>query len=59
MPGKAELWTFAAKVLLERENATLLFDGEKQVWAPKSLLEDHGDGTFTVPQWFAEEKEMV
>jgi hypothetical protein len=41
------------------EKAMRLFDGKRSVWLPKRFVEDNGDGTFTMPLWLAEEKELV
>lgn len=40
--------------------AFLIFDGTKEVWVPKSLVErDPQDGTFAMPEWLATEKGLV
>lgn len=57
--SKSELYDFAGEKRNETPKAILVFDGETEVWLPKSHVEDNGDGTFTVPQWLAEEKELV
>lgn len=57
--SEAELYDFAAEKRHETAKAILLFDGVKEVWFPKSHVEDNNDGTFTVPQWLAEKKEIV
>lgn len=36
----------------------VVIDG-KSVWLPKSQVENNGDGTWTMPRWLAEEKELV
>lgn len=61
MPKKSELHDFAAIIVHETDKAWLLAadDGTKKVWIPKSQGENNGDGTFTIPQWLAEEKELV
>lgn len=63
---KSGLIDITAVVRHETEGAYLLFDGrfdemnqEKRVWVPKSKVEDNGDGTFTMPEWLAYEKEMI
>lgn len=43
----------------ETEKAFLLSDGKKKVWVPKSVVENNEDGTFTMPQSWAEEKGLV
>ncbi len=37
----------------------LLHNGDKGEWFPKSLVEDNGDGTFTMPEWLAMEKGFI
>jgi hypothetical protein len=54
-----ELFDLAAEIRAETKLAYLLFDGNVQEWVPKSQVEDNGDGTFTMPQWLAEEKGFV
>lgn len=44
-----ELYDFEAEIIHETD----------KVWFPKSILEDNGDGTFTCPEKFAIEKEIV
>ncbi len=39
--------------------AVLLFNGSRDVWVPKSLLEEVDKGTYTVPYWFAKKKGIV
>lgn len=48
-----KLYDFAAEKRHETDKATLIFDGEKEYWIPKSLLQDNNDGTYTVPEWWA------
>lgn len=54
--GRSELFDMAAKIKAETDKAWLLNDGTREEWVPKSQVEDNGDGTFTMPQWLAEEK---
>lgn len=58
---KSELFDFAAKVKIDNpaKLAVLLNDGRIDVWVPRSLLQDNGDGTFTVPEWFAVKNGLV
>lgn len=55
----SKLYDFAAELKHETANAYLVNDGDKDYWLPKSMTEDNGDGTFTIPQWLAEEKGIV
>jgi hypothetical protein len=54
-----ELVDIEAELRHETDKALLLFDGKRKAWVPKSLVEDNGDGTFTMPHWLAEDKELV
>lgn len=40
----------------ETNAAYLIFDGSKEVWLPKSLVEWDGKLTFVVPRWMALKK---
>ena len=54
------LYDFAATKIHSTENAVLLDCGlDEPVWFPKSVIEDNGDGTWTVPEHFAIEKGIV
>jgi hypothetical protein len=55
----AKLFDFAAELKHETENAFLVTDGDKDYWLPKSMTEDNGDGTWTIPEWIAIEKGIV
>ena len=55
-----DLYDFAAELVRETDLAVLLDCGEAHpIWFPKSLTEDNGDGTWTVPEWLAEDKGIV
>ena len=58
MPRK-ELIEIAAKIRAETDKAYLLHDGTKQAWVPKSQVEKNDDGTFTMPEWLAKDKEFI
>lgn len=49
----------AAEIRHETDNAYLLFDGTRTAWVPKSQVENNEDGTFTMPEWLAEQKEFI
>ena len=49
----------AAEKRHETEAAFLLFDGDREVRVPKSLVQDDGDGTFQMPEWLALEKGLI
>ena len=56
---QSELYDFSGQIRHETKKALLVFDGLKEIWFPKSHIEDNGDGTFTIPQWLAEKSELV
>jgi hypothetical protein len=40
--------------------AFLIFDGTKEVWVPKSLVEhDPHDSTFAMPEWLAKREGLI
>lgn len=41
------------------ERAFRLYDGDKTEWVPKSLVEKNDDGTYTMPEWLAQEKGFI
>lgn len=49
----------AAQIRGETEKAFRLHDGTKTEWVPKRFVEDNGDGTFTMPEWLAQEKGFI
>lgn len=64
--GKSNLIDISAEKHMERENAIAIYDGRndengKEIWTwlPKSQIEDNGNGTFTLPEWLAYEKELI
>ena len=60
MTGKSDLVDVDATVRIDRPKSLLLdHGGEEPAWVPKSLVEDNGDGTFTMPEWLALEKGMI
>jgi hypothetical protein len=48
-----------AKLKHETAAAYLVNDGNRDAWLPKSMTENNGDGTFTIPEWLAIDKELV
>jgi len=54
-----KLFDFAAELKHETDAAYLVTDGSEDYWLPKSMTEDNGDGTFTIPEWMAIEKGIV
>jgi hypothetical protein len=54
-----ELCDVTAELRHETEKAYLIHDGKREVWVPKSQVENNDDGTFTMPVWLATDKELV
>ena len=60
MGTKLKLATIDATIEHQTEMAYLLdFGGKWPEWVPKSVVEDHEDGTFTLPENMAMEKGMI
>lgn len=53
------LTDIAAELRHETERAYLIFDGDQEIWLPKSQAERNTDGTFTLPEWLAKEKGLI
>ena len=50
----------AAELRHETLKAFLIYDGDKEQWVPKSLVEyNKDDGTFTMPEWLAKKLEFI
>lgn len=59
MQKKHNIIEIAAELRHTTDKAFLLYDGEKEAWVAKSQVEDNGDGTFSMPEWLAMEKEFI
>lgn len=53
-----DLVDFSAEKIHETDKAFLLKFGDKEAWFPKSVIEEHDDGTFTTTKYWIEEKEF-
>lgn len=53
------LTDIAAECKGETAKAFRLYDGAKTEWVPKQYVEDNGDGTYTMPEWLAQEKGFI
>ena len=59
---KSDLVDIAGELVtpFETEKAYRFFDGSRMVWLPKSQCEwDANDKTMTMPEWLAEDKELI
>lgn len=55
-----ELFDVAGETRAETELAYLFFDGDQEVWLPKSQCQwDPDDRTMTMPVWLAQEKGLI
>lgn len=60
MTDRSERLTdIAAEIRGETDKAVRLYDGAKTEWVPKSQVENNGDGTFTMPEWLAQDKGFI
>lgn len=59
MPQDEKLADITAKMRRETPKAFLLYDGKRTEWVPKQLVEDNGDGTWTMPEWLALDKGFI
>lgn len=55
---KSDLVDISAEVRRETDKAWLIFDGDREVWLPKSQAE-RDRNTFTMPEWLATEKGLI
>ena len=54
-----EIIEIAAEKKRETDDAYLLFDGDREVWVPKFLVQEDEEGIFQMPEWLALEKELI
>ena len=59
MSNDVKLCDISAELKGESDRAFLIYDGARTVWVPKSLTEQNDDGTFTMPEWLAKDKELI
>jgi hypothetical protein len=60
LSARSDLVDVAGEIRRETAQAFLLFDGEKEVWLPKSLVEwDADDKTMAMPEWLAKDKGLL
>lgn len=48
-----------AELHMETPKAYLIHDGKRKAWVPKEHTERNPDGTFTMPEWLAQSKELI
>ena len=49
----------AAELLFETDRAYRLDAGGSMEWVPKSQVQQNDDGTFTMPEWLAQDKGFI
>jgi hypothetical protein len=60
LSARSDLVDIAGAVRRESDKAVLFFDGTKEVWLPKSLVEwDAGERTMAMPEWLAQDKGLI
>lgn len=60
MSGESDIVDIAGDLRHETGKAYLIFDGTKEVWLPKSLVErDAEHNTFAMPEWLAKDKGLI
>ena len=57
--GRSDLVDIEADLIHETDKAYLLSNGERQVWVPKSVVQNNEDGTWTMPERLAVDKGLV
>jgi hypothetical protein len=60
MSGESNIIDIAGELRFETEKAYKIFDGDKEVWLPKSQVEyDPESKSFAMPEWLAKEKGLI
>lgn len=63
LAGRADFTRIACEVRHDTELAVLIFDGEREVWLPKSQVEivheSDGSTVATMPEWMAIKKGLI
>jgi hypothetical protein len=57
--SKRELIDIAGELRGETDKAYRIYDGKTTEWVPKSQVEQNPDGTFTMPEWLAQDKGFI
>ncbi len=56
----SDLYDFKVTIIHETDKAVLVrANDDKEHWFPLSIIENHRDGTFTVPMEWAVEKDII
>ena len=54
-----DLVDISGEVRAQTERAVQFYDGTRSVWLPRSQIEINDDGTVTMPEWLAMDKELI
>jgi hypothetical protein len=54
-----DLVDISGEIRARTARAIQFYDGERTVWLPLSQIEINDDGTITMPEWLAMEKELI
>lgn len=64
--GRSNLIEVAADFRRDTDRGIAIWDGDRDeagrevwTWLPKKLVENNGDGTFTMPEWLARDKGLI
>lgn len=57
--GRSDLVDIDCEIIGETERAIRIDDGSKTCWLPRSLSEINDDGTVTIPEWLAMDRELI
>lgn len=55
----SKLIDIAAELKGETDKAWRIYDGSRTEWVPKLQVEQNDDGTYTMPEWLAQEKGFI
>jgi hypothetical protein len=54
-----DLVDISGEIRARTQRAIQFYDGARTVWLPLSQIEINDDDTITMPEWLAEEKELI
>ena len=57
--GSSDIVDIDIDYISETEKAYRVSNGDKKFWLPKSQVEYDGAGTFSMPEWLADEKGLI
>ncbi len=54
-----ELVDLNGTITAQTDKAVMFSTGDRKVWLPRSQIEINDDGTVTMPEWLALDKELI